>query len=193
MLQIVLIRPGATDYDQQGRIQGSLEIPLNEAGAVEIDRISRDLKALAIETIYAPDTEPARQTATILAGALGAKQKKLPHLENLHHGLWEGMLIEEVKRKQPKVYRQWQDQPESVCPPQGEMLDAARERVQAALIRLVKKHKYGVVAVVVPEPLASLVRSMLEGKELGDLWQAPHVHGTWDLINVEPHAVVNSH
>ena len=27
MVQIVLIRPGSTDYDQQGRIQGTLDVP----------------------------------------------------------------------------------------------------------------------------------------------------------------------
>lgn len=27
MVQIVLIRPGSTDYDEQGRIQGTLDIP----------------------------------------------------------------------------------------------------------------------------------------------------------------------
>ena len=29
MLRIVLIRPGATDYDCEERIQGALDIPLN--------------------------------------------------------------------------------------------------------------------------------------------------------------------
>ena len=36
------------------------------------------------------------------------------------------MLIDDVKRKQPKVYRQWQEQPEIICPPEGEMLSEAQ-------------------------------------------------------------------
>ena len=36
MVQIVLIRPGSTDYDEQGRIQGTLDIPLNEQGTREV-------------------------------------------------------------------------------------------------------------------------------------------------------------
>ena len=40
----------------------------------------------------------------------------------MNHGLWQGMIIDEVKRKQPKVYKQWQEHPENVCPPEGEML-----------------------------------------------------------------------
>ena len=71
------------------------------------------------------------------------------------------MLIDEVKPEQPKVYRQWQDHPETVCPPQGEPVGAALDRVRTALAKLLRKHKSGTVALVVPEPLASLVRSLL--------------------------------
>ena len=28
MVQVLLIRPGATEYDQQGRVQGILDVPL---------------------------------------------------------------------------------------------------------------------------------------------------------------------
>ena len=36
MVHFVLIRPGSTDYDVQARIQGSLDIPLNERGRMEL-------------------------------------------------------------------------------------------------------------------------------------------------------------
>ena len=55
-------------------------------------------------------------------------------MQNLNQGLWQGMLVEDVRHKQPKVYRQWQEQPENVCPPEGEMLEQADERVRAAMI-----------------------------------------------------------
>ena len=56
-------------------------------------------------------------------------------MQNLDHGLWQGMLIEDVRRKQPKVYRQWQEQPETVCPPEGEMLSQAEERIRTAMAK----------------------------------------------------------
>ena len=80
------------------------------------------------------------------------------------------MLIDDVKRKQPKVFRQWQEQPEIICPPEGEMLSEAQERVQAALLKVLKKHKQGTIALVVPEPLASVVHGYLAQSEIGDLW-----------------------
>ncbi len=56
-----------------------------------------------------------------ISEALGLKLKKLDHMENLNQGLWQGVLIDDVRVKQPKVYRQWQEHPETVCPPEGEM------------------------------------------------------------------------
>jgi probable phosphoglycerate mutase len=192
MVQIVLIRPGATDYDQQGRIQGDLDVPLCDEGAHEVLRVSEELKDQGLEIIYSSDCERAVQTAEAIAKALGIKVKTLDNMQNLDHGLWQGMLVEEVKRKQPKVYRQWQEQPGSVCPPEGEMLSEAQERVRAALGRLLRKHKQGKVGLVVPEPLASVVRSYLAQAEVGDLWRAGTEHGTWEIINVEPHSLAHS-
>jgi broad specificity phosphatase PhoE len=184
MLSIVLIRPGSTDYDVQQRIQGSLDMPLNAQGITEAMQTAEQLRDKAIGVIYAPNTQPSLQTAEILGKVLGVKRKKIERLENLHMGLWEGMLIDDVRRKQPKVYRQWQDQPENVCPPEGEMLDEADERVRAALTKLLKRHKEGVVGLVVPEPLRSLARRFITGEELGDLWKAPNGHGWFEFLEV---------
>jgi probable phosphoglycerate mutase len=184
MSQVVLILPGATDFELQGRIHGDLELPLCPEGRAEIERVGQELAALGIEVIYTSACESAVQSAQAIAKRLGVKVKKLDHLQNLDHGLWQGMLIEEVKQKQPKVYRQWQEQPESVCPPEGETIDHARERIAAALQKVLKKHKSGVIGLVVPEPLASVVRQFLGSDELGDLWRATCDHGRWMLIEV---------
>lgn len=185
MLSIVLIRPGSTDYDVQQRIQGSLDIPLNEQGIAEASQTAQSLGDKGIELVYAPVSQPSLQTAEIIAKALGIKRKKIEKLENLHQGLWEGMLIEDVRVKQPKVYRQWQEQPEIVCPPEGEMLGEADERVRAAVTKLLKRHKQGVIGLVLPEPLLSLARRFITHDELGDLWKAPNGRGWFEVLSVD--------
>jgi len=190
MLQIVLIHPGSTDYDEQERIQGDLDIPLNERGNCEVARLIDELRGKQIETVYSPPCEPARQTAGAVAKALGAKLKRLDRMQNLDHGLWQGMRVKDVRLKQPKVYRQWQDQPEIVCPPQGEMLSEAEDRVRAAMTKLLKRHKEGVIAVVLPEPVLSLARRFVKHNELGNLWKATSGHAQWEVVGVEPEEVL---
>jgi broad specificity phosphatase PhoE len=191
MLNIVLIRPGSTDYDVQGRIQGSLDIPLNEQGLAEAAQTAERLRDRGLEAIYAPAVQPPWETAQVIAKALGIKPKKIERLQNHHQGLWEGMLVEDVRHKQPKVYRQWQEQPENVCPPEGEMLGQADERVRTAVAKLLKRHKEGgAIGLVLPEPLLSLARRFLSHGELGDLWKAPNGHERFESIAVEPEEIL---
>lgn len=190
---VVLIRPGSTDYDREGRIQGNLDVPLNEQGSAEVARVIEELRGLPLKAVYTPACQPAMQTAEAIAKALGLKLKKLDRMRNLNQGLWQGMLIDEVRRKQPKVYRQWQERPECICPPQGEMLQQAQERVEAAMTKLLKRHKEGAIGLVVPEPLATLVRRyLLHDGELGDLWKATACHGRWEIVEVQPASLAHS-
>ena len=190
MLTIVLIRPGSTDYDVQERILGSLDIPLNEKGLAEVAETVKQLCNRGLEAIFTPVSQPPLQTAEVIAKALGIKLKKIERLENLNQGLWQGMLVEDVRHKQPKVYRQWQEQPENVCPPEGEMLGAADERVRTAIAKLLKRRKEGVIGLVLPEPLLSLARRFMTHEPLGDLWKAPNGHGRFEVHDVDPEEIL---
>jgi probable phosphoglycerate mutase len=192
MPHFVLIRPGSTDYDQQGRIQGTLDIPLDSQGAEQVQQAIEALRPLGITAIYRAPCQSAEQTASALGAALDVKIKELDALRNIDLGLWQGMLVEDVKRKQPKVFRQWREQPETVCPPEGERFAAAQVRVEAALTKLLKKHKEGTVALVIPEPVASVVRGILSHTEIGDFWKNGAFCGKWEVICPEPQPALPS-
>jgi probable phosphoglycerate mutase len=184
MVQILLIRPGTTEYDQQGRVQGTLDIPLCEDGRQEVEKMVEELRGKQIAALYASPCQSAEQTADAISTAFDVKTKTVDKLQNLDQGLWQGMLVSEVKTKQPKVYRQWQEQPETICPPQGETLVAAEQRVQAAMAKLLKKHRDdALVAIVAPEPLASVIRHALGQEEWGDLWQCSKCCAQWQVIS----------
>lgn len=183
MLRIVLVTPGATEYDQQGRIQGNLDIPLCADGREQVAEVISQLGEFKPEAVYASPCESCEQTATELGAAFDLRAKTVDKLANLDHGLWQGMLIEDVKTKQPKVFRQWREQPETVCPPQGETVQSAEERVSDVLRRVLKKHKsHDSVVLVVPEPLASLVRHLLRQDALTDFWGSEPGHASWEAI-----------
>ena len=190
MFKILLIRPGVTEYDQQGRIQGTLDIPLCEDGRRQVEAMVEELRSQPITAIYTSPCQAAEQTAEALGEALDVKVKSLDSLQNLDHGLWQGMLVRDVKTKQPRVYRQWQEQPQTVCPPQGETVVDAEERLEAAVVKLTKKYKAeGLVAVVLPEPAASVLRHVLRHDELGDLWISQNGAAPWEIIEFAPETV----
>ena len=174
MLTILLIRAGRTEYDCQGRIQGTLDVPLSDEGRQQATVAADELigKSADVAALYAGPCLSAQQTAEIVGERLKLKPKTLAKLHNLDQGLWQGMLFDEVKTKQPRVYRQWQERPETVCPPGGETVSDAGERLKTALAKLIKKHKSGTVALVLAAPLASVLRSMLRAEQPPCLCQA---------------------
>jgi broad specificity phosphatase PhoE len=179
-----VVRACSTDFDEQGRIKGTLDIPLSEMGQGQVGRLVGDLHGVEFQAIYASPCRSAQQTAAALAADHQLKVKTLDELQNLDHGLWHGKLVDEVRVNQPKVFRQLQDHPETVCPPQGEPVGAAAERVRSLVSRLVRKHKSGSIVIVVPEPIASFVRAALGQAELGDLWKAECECGGWQAFDV---------
>ena len=183
---LILIRPGRTDFDDQGRIIGTLDIPLNSDGVSEIDVIGKKLLDEDVQIIYHSPCQAAEQTADALAEILDVKSKSDERLRNLDHGLWQGMQIEEVKQHQPKVYRRWQEQPETVCPPEGETLALVTQRVEYVCNRLRKKHKHGSVVIVAPEPYASILAAHLRQQEVGDLWHSESNCEAWECIAITP-------
>lgn len=185
MLRILLIHPGSTEYDRQGRIQGTLDIPLSEDGRRQVTHVCQELRDQKPVAIYCTPCESCEQTAETVATAFDLKPKTIDKLRNLDHGLWQGMLVEDVKTKQPKVYRQWSDQPETVCPPQGETVLAAKSRVAEVLRKLLKRHRsHECIAIVSPEPLASVLRHVLLLDELSDFWKPGEGHASWEVIEV---------
>jgi len=167
---LVVVRSGLTDYDLQGRIRGTLDIPLCPEGLAEAKAAATAIAIAPPAALYsAPDT-CSLETGRQIARACGLRVRRLAELANLDQGLWQGMLVDELRVKQPRLYRQWQDNPWAVSPPEGELLEDACSRVEAALERLLRRHSAGRVAVVVPAPLDQIIRWLAAGVSPGDLW-----------------------
>jgi broad specificity phosphatase PhoE len=169
---LIVIRSAATDYELQGRVRGSLDVPPCPDGLVAAGVLATRLAAAPLVAVYAAPAACALETARLVAAPHGLQPKKVELLANLDLGLWQGKLLTELRRQQPRVYRQWQEDPWSVVAPEGELLEEARGRVETALERIFRRHREGRVAVVVPAPLDALVRWLVSGEPLGDLWQA---------------------
>ena len=58
------------------------------------------------------------------------------------------------------------------------------------MVKLFKRHKEGVIGLVLPEPLLSLARRFIRHGELGDLWKAPNGQGRFEVIMVDPEEIL---
>ena len=161
MPQVVVVRPGCTDFDVQNRIQGSLDLPLNGRGRQQVDELCERLRETDLSAVYTSPADPASSTATAIGDSLGIPVKQKDELRNVDQGLWQGLPLEDVKRKYPRVFRQWRESPESVCPPKGESVPDALERIRKGLGKPLKRK--AAFAVVASEPLATLIECVVSG------------------------------
>jgi probable phosphoglycerate mutase len=191
MIKIVLIRPGATDYDVQGRVRGQLDIPLNTQGFEEVNREVESLRSgsIRLDALYYAPCRPAVETAEAISRALKVRSREIDALRNLDYGLWQGMKIEEIRTRQPKIYRQWQEIPDCICPPEGETIEEAETRVMDWLRRLHRRHQGETIGLVVAEPMASIIKRLITHAPLGDLWKAEMRHGQLEILQWEPKAI----
>ena len=189
MCQVVLIRPGATIYDEQNRVQGVLDIPLSERGQGEVARmaqkLARSLDGSPLSALYCGPGENVIRTAEIVGKALGIRPKRIDEFRNLDQGLWQGLQIDEIRRRNTKLFRQWIDDPETICPPQGETVESAMGRIKAAFRPLLKRHHDEAIGLVVGEPLARMVACYLKCEprvHLDEHWSC----GGFEWIEIAP-------
>ena len=182
MLKIILVRPGATDLDLQGRITGTLDIPLSDKGEQQARQTAEDLSHIDVTAVVSAPCLAAQQTAAVIAQFGDLKVRVDENLLNLDHGLWHGMRLAELKVSHPKFFKQWRDNPDSISPPGGETVDAVKARVERALRKIRKKNRSGVVVVVVPEPLRSILQNEIDTTKC-NIFEHPFSCGQWQVVD----------
>ena len=169
MGRFYVIRTGRTTWEEQARVECAAGAPLTRQATEELRQFAKELPSNSIRGVYAGTDQAEQQTADLLAGPLGLKVHTQEQLRCVDYGMWQGLTVDEIKRRQPKVYRQWISTPHSVRPPGGETLDEATERLHAAFKQIRKRNKKADVLVVLRPAMLALLRHMIEDRQIDSL------------------------
>jgi broad specificity phosphatase PhoE len=181
--RVVLVRHGETDYNLEGRWQGSgSDVPLNATGRAQAARVAEDLAARfgsRLSTIYSSDLARALETAEILAARLGRPVVEAPALRELSHGEWEGRTQAEVEAGWPAQYAAYLADPYRVGRGGGDSYADLERRVWPALERLAEAHRgERIVAVSHGGPIRLALSRILD-RPLADRDALGVVNGSW--------------
>lgn len=175
-LSVLMFRAGGNGWEESGRIAGSADLPMCDAGQKAVGEEIARLGPASLSLVLCGPDEASIATAEALAAPSGAKVKVIPDLGEVCLGLWEGLTEQALESRCPTTYRQWQDDPWAVSAPEGESLDEAESRVALAIRKAIGRSRpeNGAVALVLRPIVMALAGGILKGERAADMWQVIH-------------------
>ncbi len=125
MTPLAMIRHAPTVWNEKGRIQGHKDIPLSQTGRQQFMgcRLPSEFQD------FEPVTSPLRRTMDT-ANLLGlSNPRSEPALIEMHWGLWEGILSQELRHSLGSELTDNEAQGLDFTPPQGESPRQVQQRL----------------------------------------------------------------
>ena len=176
--RILAIRHGETAWNVDTRIQGHLDIPLNEIGLKQAQHLGQALAQRdAVDAVYASDLSRAHTTAHAIAQAMGQTVTTHTGLRERHFGAFQGRTFAEIEAELPEHALHWRKRtPEWVPPGGGESLIMLRERILSTVDALAARHPGQQIVMVAHGGVMDILYRAATHLAL----QAPR---TWQLTN----------
>ena len=137
---IYYIRHGETEWNATGRLQGTLDVPLNArgvkqagaAGAILGDLLARDGCGLSSIPFVSSPLGRARATMELVRSALGLTADGYAtddRLREIGYGQWEGSTLEQAEARDPELFARRLADKWTVAAPGGESYAEVQARV----------------------------------------------------------------
>lgn len=127
--RIIAIRHGETPWNVDGRIQGHLDIALNDRGRWQAQQVAQALEGETPAALYSSDLRRAMETAQAIARRVRSAAIPEPRLRERSFGRYEGRTFVEVEHEAPEHALRWRRRDPDYAPPGGESLLSLRERI----------------------------------------------------------------
>ena len=162
---VVLARHGRTDYHHGNRYAGSTDLPLDEVGRLQAERLKEWAEDFAPDALWSSPMLRARQTVAPTAEALGLEPVLDDRLREVDFGSAEGRRLSQLP---PDVAKAFELDPVGAHFPDGEDPAAAADRVLEAFQQIGSQHQGRKVLVVAHNTLIRLLVCKVLGLELRD-------------------------
>ena len=103
-MKLYVTRHGETELNASGRVSGLDDVPLTGRGRAQAEALARAAQGKWIDLVITSPLRRARETAEIVARALGVPAVSASGLTELALGGLDGRYIEEVRKTEPEAY-----------------------------------------------------------------------------------------
>ncbi|MGE5470362.1 MAG: histidine phosphatase family protein [Bacteroidota bacterium] len=166
LTRICLVRHGETEWNAERRIQGQIDIGLNEIGRRQAAAAGRWLQGAGIVAVYGSDLQRAWTTAQAIGRALGLTPRAVPEMRERRYGIFEGLTYDEAKARFPDGYAAFEGRNAAYDFENGESLRAMFERVTGKLKEIAAVHAGQNVALVLHGGVLDIINRFVRGNSL---------------------------
>ena len=140
--RIIAVRHGETDWNVETRIQGQLDIGLNDKGVWQAQRAGRALAEESVDAVYSSDLSRANATAQAIAEHAPQPLKVQTHigLRERAFGKFEGQTYAAISEQWPEEARLWRIRDPDFAPLGGESPVQVLARVAQTVDEIASGH-----------------------------------------------------
>lgn len=171
LTKLFLLRHGETQANIEQRYQGQSQSELSELGVSEAKELASFLAKEKFSAIYSSPLSRSYETARIIAEKHELTVNQIPGIIERDYGEWENLKFDEIKRKFPKIYRDWLVNPGKTIIPKAENLFTLQKRGVKAIEKIVKKHKNKTLCVVGHGGINRTILFHYMNIELNNFWR----------------------
>ena len=163
---LCVVRHGETAWNAEGRVQGQLDVPLNEVGLSQARAVAAALQGERFTTIYSSDLQRVTQTAEPSARMLGLPVHLDPRLRERHYGMFQTLTYADVKVLHPEDYARFKAKDPDYDFRTGESLRAFSARSIECLADLAARHSGESILVFTHGGVLEMARRFATGASL---------------------------
>lgn len=172
-MKLYLVRHGITDWNSEKRIQGQVDIPLNEMGRLLAKKTARGLKDIPFDLCYSSPLIRAKETAELILGERKIQIFEEPRIMEMAFGEYEGKCCSKEGWELPEEFHNFFDHPEQYRAPKGgEDFASVKKRTEEFLEDICSHPLPGDSHVLVVTHGAALagILSNIKKTSLSDYW-----------------------
>ena len=186
-MRLFLVRHGETESNRLGLALGRDDVPLNERGLWQAERLGRALAPEPLAAVYSSPLRRTLDTARAVASPHGVDVQTEERLVEMDIGEADGLTFEEVRTRFPGLLEAWvSDKGPTQAMPGGERLLDVQERAWSAIADLAARHNEETVAAVTHNFVILTLLVRVLGLDLVQFRRLRHSVGAVSVLDTRP-------